>query len=329
MKRFLDAHPEYPRNSRGQIRNQRITEILNRPVYAGYVEAPDWEVSLRKGHHEPLISFETYQKIQERLNGRAQVPARADIRKDFPLRGAVLCGHCDAPLTACWSKGSRAQYPHHLRHRRGCEAYGKSIPRHVIEGDFQELLAALQPSEALINTAQRMFSKLWDQRLAMSEARRRSLTAERGATERKIAQLIDRITETSVPAVITAYEESIRKLDQRRVLMAEKLASEGQPRRSFDATLRTAVHFLSSPCKLWNSAPLDNRHAVLKLAFVQPLSYVRGEGFRTPDIALPFTVLAGLAGGEKQNGAPGGSRTPNPRCRRPMLYPVELRTQFS
>ncbi|MCU7805679.1 MAG: recombinase family protein [Candidatus Thiodiazotropha sp. (ex Lucinoma borealis)] len=105
VKRFLDAQPEFPKPKCGTVPNQAVTNILKRVVYAGYVEAPKWDVSLRKGHHEPLISFETYQRIQDRLAGNAKVPARKDINKDFPLRGSVVCGDCGTPLTACWSKG--------------------------------------------------------------------------------------------------------------------------------------------------------------------------------------------------------------------------------
>lgn len=59
VKRFLEQHPEFPRDAKGEVRNQHVADILKRPVYAGMVEAPRWGVSLRKGHHEPLISFET------------------------------------------------------------------------------------------------------------------------------------------------------------------------------------------------------------------------------------------------------------------------------
>jgi hypothetical protein len=44
---------------------------------------------------------------------------------------------------------------------------------------------------------------------------------------------------------------------------------------------------------------------VLKLAFGDRLTYVRNEGFRTPDLALPFKVLADLKSPKKQIGAPG------------------------
>jgi site-specific DNA recombinase len=58
VKRFLESQPDFPKDlPGGEIRNQRITDLLTLPIYAGYIEAPSWGVSLRKGHHEPLISW--------------------------------------------------------------------------------------------------------------------------------------------------------------------------------------------------------------------------------------------------------------------------------
>jgi hypothetical protein len=132
VKRFLASHPEYPRDRNGELRAQRVTDLLKRSIYAGYVEAPDWGVTLRKGHHEPLISFETFRTIQDRLAGNARTPARKNLSADFPLRGAVTCGHCGTPLTACWTKGKYSRYPYYLCPKRGCESYGKSIRRAAI-----------------------------------------------------------------------------------------------------------------------------------------------------------------------------------------------------
>src|SRR5512141_2903296 len=45
----------------------------------------------------------------------------------------------------------------------------------------------------------------------------------------------------------------------------------------------------------------------------------------------PYSILGSECmpreAGEVKPSAPGGSRTPNPRLRRPMLYPAELRAQ--
>ena len=55
------------------------------------------------------------------------------------------------------------------------------------------------------------------------------------------------------------------------------------------STRHLELRSTSSPtCNLWASERLEHKEAVLKLAFADRLTYVRNEGFRTPDLALPF-----------------------------------------
>ena len=72
------------------------------------------------------------------------------------------------------------------------------------------------------------------------------------------------------------------------------------PLKSFDETLRTALDFLGNPQKLWVSERLEDKRAVLKLAFADRLAYARNEGFRTANLALPFNVLGGFSSGTVQ-----------------------------
>lgn len=101
VQRFLERDPHFPKDRKdGSIRPMTITRLLKKLAYAGYVEAPKWDVSLRKGQHEALISFETFQRIQDRLEGRKRAPAaRKDYNEDFPLRGFVLCDCCGNAMT--------------------------------------------------------------------------------------------------------------------------------------------------------------------------------------------------------------------------------------
>ena len=55
MKRFLESFPNYPRDCKGEVRSQQVTELLTRIAYAGFVEAPDWGIRARQGRHEPLV----------------------------------------------------------------------------------------------------------------------------------------------------------------------------------------------------------------------------------------------------------------------------------
>lgn len=112
-KRFLEAAPEYPKQaSSGRLGNSHVDNILSNPLYAGYIEYKPWNVSLRKGQHEGIVSYDTFCRIQEKLEGRAYAPVRKNLNLDFPLRGAVAC-ECGNALTAAWSKsrnGSRHPY---------------------------------------------------------------------------------------------------------------------------------------------------------------------------------------------------------------------------
>lgn len=106
VKRLLETQPAFWKDfANGEIRAQKVTDLLTNPLYAGCVERPNWYISLRKGQHEGLVSFETFERIKERRAGKAKAPARKDLNADFPLRGFVRCGDCGKPMTACWSTG--------------------------------------------------------------------------------------------------------------------------------------------------------------------------------------------------------------------------------
>ncbi|WP_169730817.1 recombinase family protein [Leisingera aquimarina] len=106
VKRFLESHAGFPKDlPNGKIRATKVTRLLRNPVYAGCIKSAGYDVSLRKGQHEPLISFETFSRNQEFLDVKKRPAARKDIHKDFPLRNYVLCDDCGKPVTSCWSQG--------------------------------------------------------------------------------------------------------------------------------------------------------------------------------------------------------------------------------
>jgi DNA invertase Pin-like site-specific DNA recombinase len=78
VQRHLQGIPSYPRAAH----LQHVHDLLSRPLYAGYFEYPDWGIAWTQGRHEPLISFETFQRVQNRLNGHAKAPARKDLSCD-------------------------------------------------------------------------------------------------------------------------------------------------------------------------------------------------------------------------------------------------------
>ncbi len=295
VKRFLEAQPDYPKDlPNGKIRQQRVRELLDRVVYAGYLEAPKWNISLRDAKHEGLIDLATYQKIQDRLKAKAYAPARTDLNECFALRGFITCGDCGHPLTACYSKSSSGKkHPYYLCHHKGCSSYRKSIPQAKLEGEFEDMLRGLKPAKGLFELAKAMFEKAWSVRLIQAEQDKVSLQAQQSGLEKQIEQLVDFIVESDSPTAIGAYEKRIAKLEKEKLLLAEKLSNKGAPKHAFEEMFERAMLFLSNPWKLWVSGKFEDKRTVLKLVFAERLAYHRETGLRTPQVSDPFMFLGG------------------------------------
>jgi site-specific DNA recombinase len=293
VKRFFEAHPEFPLCRHGFLTNQQAHRIMTHPLYAGYIESKVWGVSFRKGQHEGVISLETFERIQQRLTGKTLIATRRDINEDFPMRGYVVCGCCKQPLTANWSKGRNTAYPYYICRHRGCEKFGKSVARDKIEGAYQELLRELVPSEQLLGLMLNLFKKRWDQSEARAKETRAAMKLEVNAIEKKITQVLDLMVASDNKTVLGAFERKIEELERQKLVLAEKTARCGTSAKGFDETFRTAFDFISSPWNLWENGTLEDKRIVLKLTLASHIEYDWNLGVRTAEISLPFKVLGG------------------------------------
>ncbi len=293
VKRFFESFPAFPRDRLGRVRNQKVKDILTHSLYAGYVEAPEWGVSLRPGQHEGLIDLETFEKVQQRLKEGAKAPIRANIDMDFPLRGFVTCGTCAHPLTACWAKSKTGKrHAYYMCFKKGCAVYRKSIRREELEGAFDSLLDSLQPSRMMFSVARAMFTNAWNQRMDSAAYFAKAARREVIKLEKQIEQLLDRIVSASNAGVTGAYEARLAKLERNKHVAVENAAKADKPRRTFEEMFELAMRFLSNPCNLWRSERLEDKQTVLKLVFCERLQYSRKSGFRTPQVSVPFKLLA-------------------------------------
>jgi hypothetical protein len=251
VKRFLEGQEDFPKTRHGTVTNETVNRLLNRVIYAGMVERPEWGVSLRPAQHEGLISFATFEKIQERLKSKAYAAARPDVSADFPLRGSVNCADCDKPMTSCWSKSKTGKkHPYYMCFSKGCVSNRKSIRRDVIEGEFDHLLRKLTPSAKMVNLFTAIFRKAWNMQAKEMDAMKAAAKRKINDNEKQTGQLLERIITASNASVITAYENQIGKLEREKLVLAEKVQNLGKPKHSFDEMFELALAFLANSRKV-------------------------------------------------------------------------------
>jgi site-specific DNA recombinase len=309
VKRFLESHPDFPRNSKGILTQQRVTEILTNPIYTGHICSETYELNWLKGHHEALISIKTFDAVQTRREGKTKLPARKNIGEDFALRGFVVCASCKTPLRSSWAKGNTKRYPYYLCQTKGCDQYGKSIARDKIEGDVGAMIQSLQPTRKLFDLMTVIFKNAWTQRLAMAEDMLQSAKRNLHQTEKQIETLLTRIMDASNPAVIKAYEDKINTLEKEKLKLQDNLDNYAPPKGTFEGLLELSLRFLANPYKLWETGHITLRRTVLRLAFADRLEYCRIEGARTPKTTLPFKHLNRFCKGQVRYGAVEKTRT--------------------
>lgn len=268
----------------------KITDYLRDPFYAGFIHYPKWDVQMIEAKHQAIITLEIHEKIQKRLNSEeAGKRIRVDTSEDFPLRGLVLCSHCDNPLTAAWSKGTGGKYAYYFCQNTDCELKRKSIRKKDIEEDFVSLLKNYQMTHSTEKLISLVFDRVWGEEVADIKKQEIVLDRKCKDLEDKISQLTDLLINSNSPNLKKVYEEQIevthKELEEYRSYGSLKESNLEVPYRT---ALEKATGMLKSPYKVWVSLDAIEKQKLFFFIFDDKLKYAKNEGYRTNN--LPCSV---------------------------------------
>ena len=178
----------------------RVADLLGQVLNAGYIDPPAaWNVPLRKGHHEGLITFAAFQQIQQNLQDipRGAGAKRSVVGLSIP-RGAVVCASCDQALTAGWSTGlARRRIPiTSARHQGGLIAANRHPPR----ADRKRVRGNVASSAAGGRKKTLHKKDFWTRRSAAAEATLR----DRGQV---LVKLDNRLSSSSIASPAPAWAQ--------------------------------------------------------------------------------------------------------------------------
>jgi site-specific DNA recombinase len=302
VARFLEANPIFPERDKksGSVRSMTVSRMLEKVLYAGYIQHHPWGITLREGRHEGLISFETFVTIQDILNGRRErrPAARKDSKEDFPLRGFVVCDCCGRRMTGGWSRGKYEYYAYYRCMTRGCVAKNKSVPAARMEEAFADIMQKAQPAAELIDLTKTLLHDAWNQRFFEAERGQDEVKKQLADIERTTQGLLDRIIEATSPSVIGLYEKRIEQLERDKVVLKERALKTELPQERFEDCMELAIGFVSNPWNSYQNGGFPQRLPVLKLAFAEPLRYGLNGAYGTPKFSFPFRCLSEKSGEE-------------------------------
>jgi len=268
----------------------QVKRLLTRDVYSGYISYPKWNVTHRKGHHQALISGETFQKIQDKLADKQKMRAQNNIRDDFPLRSFVCCSKCSNPYTASWSKGRNKKYPFYRCTTVGCEMHNKSVRADHMHEAFEGLLKKLKPRPNILKVVRAELLKQWNDRMLNVEAVRKERQRKLDVIQKEINDYLSVLKGCSNSLVIKKIEENIEAAEAKRMRLGEKIEIKNQKHYDFETALNRVFDFIKNPYAMWQQGDLSQKRLVLRLVFDKELTYDRDSKFGTASFSLPINI---------------------------------------
>lgn len=214
-----------------------IKTILNNPIYIGkirYNQLQDWSEKRRKGKnpdfllvdgtHDPLIAFELWESVHQKLGKRSYKPSRS--HQPYILSGLLRCPACGHGMVPARSKGAGGKsYRYYI-----CGQFhnkGKTVCRsNMMRADVAEQ----QVLDELVTVASRpdILRKLVDRINAMrSNAdvpimdEKKALVAELNTNSKKLQKLKDNILND--PELAAIFKDDLKETHARQEQLQKRL----------------------------------------------------------------------------------------------------------
>jgi site-specific DNA recombinase len=144
MHRLPDANGNLANGPR-LFTTASVRGILHNPFYAGQVQ---YKGKLMPGAHEPLVSHEVFDLVQEvlrRNSGRSET-LHPRPEREYLLKGIIRCAYCGMPMWAQTYKNGRRYYREHFcsRSHARCPAEGASMHCEVADEQTGRIVEAIE-----------------------------------------------------------------------------------------------------------------------------------------------------------------------------------------
>ena len=290
-----------------------VHKMLKEPLYAGYMEHKKRGIPFKKAQHKGFISFETYNRAQERLQSRSKPWKRRDYSLDFPLRPHVLCNACSMPMTASWNKGRSAKYPNYFCRHKGCEYNWKVVGKYKMESQFEALLSRVKPADYLIDLTKDVLLVEWNNRLKNYSLNRSSIQNELKEVNKEIDDFVQRVGKAKEQTLIDIYESKIKELVIRKRVLEQELNKNTYTNKDFGTASEKVFDTLKKPMEMWQSDEYNNKRSILFMYFEDELRYDYKLGFGTANLAYPVNLINDLGQAKTASVEMSGS---DPECKK-------------
>lgn len=182
------------------VSKQSLDNILRDPFYAGTLHDP-WSGEDHLGRHMPMVSCETFDKVQQIIARRGHPMPHRTVRPEFPLRTFARCACCERTLTGAFSRGRSSVYPYYRCFYRSCDSHG-NYPSPQVHEEFTGFLNATSTDRHAVDHLKQFVMQANDKWAESS----RALNARKEVEAKRIKEQQQQLIRMKMELLITDEE---------------------------------------------------------------------------------------------------------------------------
>ena len=263
------------------IPESSFLEMIRNPFYKGFVFVPEFKgikEHLKKGVHKAIIDEETFDKVQEILDGKQKHNPKLTkaVNPDLFLRKFLVCPICGHALTGSESKGNGGKYAYYH-----CCHDGKHLRKRADEVNegFARYVSCLTPNEEVLSLYKEVLKDVRNEQSRETRNKVEDLQKEVKRVEDMLNTLDDKLlsgamSDANYSRISQRYEKQINELKQQIEVMKNPNRANIEPKLSYSISL------LDNMEGFFRNAPVKVKIKLLGSIFPEKIEF-DGKNYRT------------------------------------------------
>lgn len=295
-----------------KVSESSFFEMLRNHFYCGEVYVPSYHeepAQYVKGVHEPLVSKETFMKVQNRLNkvdkrDKKKVKVVKYPHEDYYFYPFLLCPVCGEKVSASHSKGRNKKYAYY--HCNHCYKY--RVPAHKMNEDILRYIAKIRPCQAVLNLYEEVLSDVRADKFKDVNKEKNRIKDDIKKVEVRLQRLQDRYMDNEISS--EDYKEIRQRYSDEIYALKNQIEIMKIPNRSdVEQQMAYAISFINNIERCLSVVEIPVKLDVLGSIFKGKMVFENGE-CRTAEYNPVIPLLVGKSSYYNKKGASDNSETP-------------------
>lgn len=251
------------------LRKQRWSAIFSNIFYAGYFSHPYLEGEVIKGTQEPLVSLETFYKVNNIVKKTHTRGYEVKSDKEYaPLLGSLKCPVCGHNLTASLSTKMRKKYGRDIGYyvcsRKNCKC---NVSTKKANSDFENWLNGIALPDGFVEVLEAQLKKAFPILNKSGQEEISAIKTNLSRKESEIEKVEYNLATASTPKIQEICEKQLLKLEAEKDRIAKELDERSQEILNLDNYIVFGLALKDNMLKLWQLSNLQQKRRIQNLVF--------------------------------------------------------------